>query len=171
MRRAGFTLLLTALVSSAVAGFVPGGGNPTADCYGGLDVTGVDGATSRIECTEGDPCDFACGDGKCTFRFLICVNRTGVSGCTPPAAGLRIMTAPSFIQSSIPVDLDQGPACGRPFSFDLPLKRNGRKANRRVVRTRTTAAGATTPHKDQDTFTFVCKPRTTPCPSGVASSP
>jgi hypothetical protein len=61
MRHAAFALLVAALVSPAVAGFVPGGGNPAADCYGGLDVTGVDGATNRIEFTEGDPCDFACG--------------------------------------------------------------------------------------------------------------
>jgi hypothetical protein len=163
-------LCVATWVSPALAGFVPGGGNNEADCYAGLDVTGVTSSANRIECTEGDACDIGgCGDGACTFGFLICVNQPGVSGCTPPAAGLRILKAPEFIQSSIPVDLT-GTACGRPFSFDLKLKRNGQKANKRVIRMKAFAATPTKPGKDQDSFTFICKPRTTDCPASPSAA-
>jgi hypothetical protein len=162
-------LFVGSCVSPAFAGFVPGGGNSAADCYAGLDVTGVTSSTGRIECTEGDPCDTACGDGKCTFRFLICVNQPGVSGCTPPAAGLRIVRTPGPLQPSIPVDLT-GAACGRPFSFDLKLKGNGQKSNKRVIRMKATAASGTKPRNDQDSFTFVCRPRTTDCPTSPSAA-
>lgn len=163
-------LFVGTCVAPAFAGFVPGGGNAAADCYAGLDVTGVTSSTGRIECMEGDPCDIgACGDAKCTFHFLICANQPGVSGCTPPADGLRNVKTPGPFQSSIPVDLT-GAACGRPFSFELQLKRNGQRPNKRVIRTTAFAASGTKPHKDRDSFTFVCTPRTGDCPSSPSAA-
>ena len=153
----------------ARAEFVPGGGNPAADCYMGFDVTGITSSSGRIECTEGDPCDTTCGDGKCTFQFEICVNQPGVAGCTPPANGLRSVNAPGSVRAGVPATLT-GASCGQMVSFDLKLKGHGKKKNKRVIRTRAIAASGTKPGKDEDQFTFVCLPRTTPCPSSPSAA-
>jgi len=163
-------LFAAASVSPAGAGFVPGGGNATADCYAGLDVTGVDGATKRIECTEGDPCDVGkCGDGKCTFSVSVCVNQPGVPGCTPPAGGLDSVKPAAPFKSAAPKSLT-GASCGTATTFDLKLKAKGKKSNKRAVRMQATAAAGTSPKKDQDQFLFVCLPRTTPCPSSPSAA-
>ena len=168
-------LLLAAVAAIAVSaapasgGFVPGGGNRAADCYAGFDVTGVTSASGRIECTEGDACDLACGDGKCTFRFSICANQSGVSGCTPPAGGLQTIKAPGALQGFLPVDLGSA-ACGTPASVEVKLKRNGQKSNKRVFRTKAIAVSGATPRKDQDSFTFVCNPRPGTCPSSPSGA-
>ena len=153
----------------AFAGFVPGGGNPAADCYLGFDVTGVTSQGGRIECIEGDPCDSgACGDDRCTFQFRVCVNQAGVSGCSPPSGGLATVKTPGPFRSGIPPSLT-GPACGSPLTLELKLKGQGSKSNRRAVRPRATAPRGTRPRTDQDAFAFVCLPRTAPCasPSGA----
>lgn len=158
-------------VSLAFAGFVPGGGNSAADCYVGFDVTGVTGANSRIECTEGDPCDTgACGDGKCDFQFSICVNQAGVSGCTPPAGGLSGVNTPRPFRSGIPPSPLTGAACGSPLSLELKLKSGGQKSNKRVIRPKATAASGTKPRKDQDSFTFICEPRAGDCPASPSGA-
>lgn len=167
---AAAVLAVAAYGSPARAGFVPGGGNAAADCYLGLDVTGVTTSGKRIECTEGDPCDVgACGDQTCTFRFDICVNQAGVSGCTVPAGGLSSVKAPGPLQAFLPADVT-GAACGTPYSFDLRLKKNGTKQNKRAIRMRATALPGTKPRKDQDSFLFVCLPRTGDCPSSPSAA-
>jgi hypothetical protein len=158
-------LAVSAWVSLAFAGFVRGGGNSAADCYLGFDVAGVTASDGRIECTEGDPCDAgACGDEKCDFEFTICVNQAGVQGCTPPAGGLAAVNTPRDFRTGIPTSLT-GAACGDPLSLELKLKKNGQKSNKRVIRPKATAAAGTRPRKDQDSFTFVCQPRTVECPA------
>jgi hypothetical protein len=151
--------------SLALAGFVPGGGNSAADCYLGLDVTGVTASGGRIECTEGDPCDTGpCGDEKCDFAFTMCVNQPGVAGCTPPAGGLTSVNAPRPLRDGVPTVLT-GAACGSPLSLELKLKKNGQKSNKRAIRPKATAASGARPRRDQDSFLFVCLPRTTACPA------
>ncbi len=162
-------LAVGAWVSLAFAGFVPGGGNSRADCYLGFDVAGVTASGGRIECTEGDPCDAgACGDEKCDFEFTICVNQAGVQGCTPPAGGLAAVNTPRDFRTGIPSLT--GAACGNPLSLELKLKKNGQKSNKRVIRPKATAAGGTRPRKDQDSFTFVCQPRTVECPASPSGA-
>jgi hypothetical protein len=157
-------------VSLALAGFVPGGGNSAADCYMGFDVTGVSASNGRIECIEGDPCDTGpCGDAKCDFQFRICVNQSGVSGCTPPASGLTKVNTPGPFRSGIPPSLI-GAACGSVLPLEVKLKSNGQKSNKRVIRSKATAASGTRPRKDQDSFTFMCKPRTSDCPASPSGA-
>ena len=56
-------IALVAAVTSAAAGFVPGGGPERTDCYTQLYVEGVDypgpqvRAKRFVTCTDGDPCD------------------------------------------------------------------------------------------------------------------
>jgi len=156
--------------SPAYAGFIGGGGKPEADCYAGLDVTGVSSTSeSRIECTEGDACDASpCGDGKCTFEIRVCANRSGISGCTPPAGGLASLKIAGPLKSGVPVGLT-GPACGGPLMLDLKLKRDGQKSNKRVIRAKAKAVSGVKPRKDQDSFLFVCLPRTSACPPASPS--
>jgi hypothetical protein len=166
----GIVLLNAGVVSPARADFIPGDGNAAADCYAGVDVTGVTSSSNRIECQEGDPCDQSpCGDATCKFEVRVCVNEPNVQDCTPPAGGLKSMKAPGPLRSGIPGDLT-GESCGQAVTFDLKLKRDGQKKNKRVIRTRATAAGDTQPRKDQDSFTFVCLPRNGDCPSSPSSA-
>lgn len=156
--------LLAACVSPAAAGFVPGGGAPKADCYAGVDVTGITNTAKKIVCVEGDPCDVGgCGDGKCTFQVSVCVNQSGVPGCTPPASGLDSVKA-GGLKKAVPSTLTSA-TCGEPTTFDLKLKEHGKRSNKRAIRMKATAMSGTSPRTDQDAFLFVCMPRTTECPS------
>jgi len=53
------------------------------------DVT-VDGKKQSVTCTDCDPsCDHdgvATANGECTFEIGVCINQSGVEGCTPPGA-------------------------------------------------------------------------------------
>jgi hypothetical protein len=108
------------LVPPAWSGFIGGGGKSESDCYAGLDVTGVSSASgSRIECTEGDDCDQSpCGDGKCTFDISVCANRSGISGCTPPAGGLASLKLANPLKPGVPSNLT-GAICGSDLTLDL----------------------------------------------------
>ncbi len=158
-------------VSAAWAGFIGGGGKSEADCYAGLDVAGVSSASgSQITCTEGDACDLSpCGDGKCTFQIKVCANQPGIQGCTPPAGGLSSLKMAGPLKSGVPSDLS-GAVCGQEITLDLKLKKDGKKANKRVIRGKATAAGSVKPKKDQDSFQFVCLPRSTPCPASPSGA-
>ena len=157
--------------SAAWAGFIGGGGKSESDCYAGLDVSGVSSASgSQIECTEGDPCDLSpCGDGKCTFGINVCVNRSGISGCTPPAGGLSSLKAAGPLKAGVPSNL-AGEVCGPDLTLDLKLKKNGQKQNKRVIRAKATASGSVQPRKDQDSFKFVCLPRSGACPASPSGA-
>ena len=157
--------------SPAGAGFIGGGGKPEADCYAGLDVTDVASSSgSRIECTEGDACDASpCGDGKCTFEIRVCANRSGISGCTPPAGGLVSLKAAGPLKSAVPANLT-GATCGQPVTLDLKLKKDGTKKNKRVIRAKATAVSGVKPRKDQDSFLFFCLPRTSACPASPSGA-
>lgn len=164
-------LSATLCASPAFAGFVGGGGNASADCYAGVDVTGISGGNgSKIECTEGDACDTGpCGDNKCTFEIRVCANESGISGCTPPEGGLSSLKAAGPLKSGAPSDLTIE-SCGSPVTLDLKLKKNGQKKNKRVIRAKATASGSANPAKDQDSFQFICLPRSGECgssPSGA----
>jgi hypothetical protein len=153
------------------AGFIGGGGKSEADCYAGLDVTGVSSASgSQITCTEGDPCDLSpCGDGKCTFGINVCANRSGISGCTPPSQGLASLKAAGPLKAGVPSNLT-GEVCGPDITLDLKLKKNGQKKNKRVLRAKATAAGSVQAKKDQDSFQFICLPRSGSCPASPSGA-
>jgi hypothetical protein len=142
------------------AGFIGGGGKSDADCYAGLDVSGVSSASgSQITCTEGDPCD----------GINVCANRSGISGCTPPAEGLASLKAAGPLKAGVPSSLT-GEVCGPDITLDLKLKKNGTKKNKRVIRAKATAAGSAQPKKDQDSFQFICLPRTGSCPASASAA-
>jgi hypothetical protein len=55
-------------------------------------------------------------------------------------------------------------------TLDLKLKKNGTKKNKRVIRAKATAASGVTPRKDQDSFLFLCLPRTSACPASPSGA-
>jgi hypothetical protein len=72
-------LLLGAIPSMALAGLVPGKGNPKTACYVEYDVEGITNPSpavtnggGRVLCTDGEPCDAGsgqqCGDHVCVLR-------------------------------------------------------------------------------------------------------
>ena len=96
------TAILTVVVGMGFAmphtarGFVAGGGKDVTkgnDCligYHGIadaDVT-FDGTKQLVACTDCDPtCDLdgtGVADGACTFGIGVCINQSGVDGCSPP---------------------------------------------------------------------------------------
>jgi hypothetical protein len=158
--------------SASWAGFIGGGGKSESDCYAGLDVTGVSSTSgSRIECTEGEDCDTSpCGDEKCTFEISVCANQSGISGCTPPVGGLASLKAAGPLKAGVPSSLTTGEVCGQPLTLDLKLKRDGQKQNKRVIRAKATAVAGVKPKKDQDSFTFVCLPRSSACPASPSGA-
>jgi hypothetical protein len=168
--------LLVALVAEglwqpAFGGFVPGGGNPAADCYGALDVRGADGSSRRIICVDGDPAcdaDGAC-QGSCTFEIAVCLNQPGAAGCTPqplqkPA---RVKGAPLAVPSS----QDAAPVCGAPERLEVRLRgpRQTRSATKRV---RLTVVTTGSPAKDKDVAVLRCQARLDgPCPTTTTAVP
>src|SRR5207249_9887487 len=92
-----FAVAVTLSVSWQTAARSLGGHGTKTDCFAvfeGIDSTG--GATPKVRCMDGDPsCDHDgdCHNGSCTFQFRVCINQKDVSGCTPPAAGLKKIQA------------------------------------------------------------------------------
>jgi hypothetical protein len=155
----------------ALAGFVPGGGKVTSDCYLGFEVTGVTSSTGRAECVEGEACDLGeCGDNKCTFQLAVCINQSSVPGCIPPSGGLASVKTPGPFRAGIPAPPLTGPTCGPPLALEVKLKNHGKRSNGRTVRPRASAVAGTSPRTDRDAFNFVCVPRTTPCPASPSGA-
>lgn len=151
------------------AGIVPGGGPASSDCYVVVDVAGVENASvqkgKKVTCTDGDACDAgACGDGRCTFRTAVCVNQSGVSGCTPPAS-LQQVRVRGKLPLLVPVQLE-GAMCASPA--DLVVQTKTKKSRRRPGKARfgllAKAPKGTKPGTDVDNVQLVCVPRTTDCP-------
>src|SRR5437667_11471757 len=95
---------VTLSVARQTAARILGGHGTKTDCFAvfdGIDSTG--GGTPKVRCTDGDPsCDHDgdCHNGSCTFHFRVCINQPNVTGCTPPAAGLKkIRTIPPKYRS------------------------------------------------------------------------
>src|SRR5512146_201715 len=90
-------ILGLALAPRAGAYFAGGGkdaekGNDCLIGYNGIDQSDVvlDGKKQVVQCTDCDPsCDhdgLTAANGACTFQVGVCINQSGVEGCTPPAA-------------------------------------------------------------------------------------
>lgn len=161
-------------VAPVAAGIVPGGGPASSDCYVVLDIAGVESASvqkgKRITCTDGDPCDSgACGDGRCTFRTAVCVNQSGVAGCTPPAS-LQQVRLRGKVALPVPSQLG-GAVCASPADVvvETKTKKNRRKPGKVRFGLLAKAPKGTKPGTDVDNLQLVCAPRTTDCPGSPSN--
>ena len=168
-----FAVAVTLSVARQTAARILGGHGTKTDCFAvfdGIDSTG--GATPKVRCMDGDPsCDHDgdCHNGSCTFQFRVCINQKDVSGCTPPAAGLKmIRTIPpkyhSFTGGLTGSKLTQT-VCGD--QGDVVVKLRGKKKNkpgRQQIRVFAQANGAP---PDSDLVNLFCLPRPTTgtCPA------
>lgn len=149
--------LALALVRPASADIVLGGGAVASDCYGALDVRGSAGSR-RVTCVDGDPaCDVdgQC-QGTCTFEIAVCVNRSGVPGCTPRP----LRKPPKVAGAALPVPAPQGgeAVCGPTGTVEVALK--GRRRTRsRTKKVQLTVVTAGRPRQDSDTVILRCEAR------------
>jgi hypothetical protein len=156
---------------------VPGGGPKKSDCYAAFNVMGgtLKGKT-KVECKDGDPtCD---SDGACndsvTFEVALCVNQTGITGCTAPSALASLV--PSLAIAGIPVPSLTGSGCGAFLGVTGPVKvkKNGKKKNGKAVKGKAkgTAVAGVKPKADSDTLLLVPVARATgeACPPQPTTS-
>ena len=158
-------LAIPFVVSFAASGWahIAGGGPSTSDCY--VELEGIESSDGKhVECTDGDPeCDHdgACGNG-CIFEISACAFRTdsALPNCAPQTitgfagnnAGLTLPATPISTET-----------CGEPTPVTVALKRNGKKAGKRLVKL--TAISSGKPKKDKDKVLLRCLPRTGACPA------
>jgi hypothetical protein len=171
-RAALVTLFSLAIVPSAGAGLLPGGGPAASDCYVELDVHGVAGTSNKVTCQDGDPCDVdGLCDGTCTFSVQSCLNQAGIAGCTntgavtlkkPKLKGARAVLASDIVKSAT------APVCSAFGTIAVKTKAKGRKPGKATVTV--TALSTSKPHRDADTLTLVCTPRTGACPPPTTTS-
>ena len=183
------SVTVTLSVARRTPAVILGGHGTKTDCFAvfdGIDATG--GGTPKVRCMDGDQSpwcdrDGDCHNGSCTFHFSVCINQPNVTGCTPPAAGLKkIRTIPrkyrSFTSGLTGSQLTRA-TCGDPR--DVVVKLRGKKKNkpgRQQIRVFAQANGAP---PDSDLVNLFCLPRpanqacpgtptTTlpPCPPGGA---
>lgn len=96
------------------AATVVGGGSRTTDCAVTLDIASANSpappkTAKAVDCVDGDvACDEdGLRNGECVFSVGLCVNTTGLSGCTPDMVG------------SITVDHAVDDGIDRRFDFDF----------------------------------------------------
>src|SRR5437879_5802976 len=159
------SVTVTLSVARRSPAVILGGHGTKTDCFAvfdGIDSTG--GGTPKVRCTDGDPScdrDGDCHNGSCTFHFRVCINQPNVTGCTPPAAGLKkIRTIPpkyrSFTSGLTGSQLTRA-TCGEPG--DVMVKLRGKKKNkpgRQQIRVFAQANGAP---PDSDLVNLFCLPR------------
>jgi len=181
-------LALAAALASAPAAsaYFAGGGKDAEkgnDCLIGFDsffdasdVT-LDGKKQIVECTDCDPaCDtdgVAEANGSCTFDVGVCVNQSGVEGCTPPAA-LDKATAKGKVkgvkgaEGKIVIDATQlltGSGCGAHVDAIVPtLEKKGEPTNGEVGLQLSGSTKKNKPEglkarKDKDKVKVRCLPR------------
>src|SRR6186997_2298369 len=130
--RVAFTCFIAAAVLFWGAGtqaFFAGGGKDAAkgnDCligYNGVEPDQVtqDGKKNVVMCTDCDPaCDqdgVDTANGTCTFKVGVCIDQSGVEGCTPAAgldkakASAKVKGVKGKINVEVP-QLLQGSVCG-----------------------------------------------------------
>jgi|GEM_PF-755110 len=158
-------VLMLVAVTPTTAGIVPGGGPAASDCYAVLDVQGVESSSvqkgKKITCTDGDACDAGtCGDGRCTMRTAVCVNQSGLSGCTPPGSLQQLKVRG---KASLPIPALEGAVCAAAGDVDVPTKK-GKKPGKLKLTMLAKAPKGTKPPKDVDSVQMICLPRTTDCP-------
>ena len=125
---------------------VAGGGSARADCYAEFDgVTATSG--TRVDCTDGDPtcdADGACGNG-CVFMIAVCAFQSDVDGCTPH----QITGFPTNTGGlAVPPTPVSAPICAAPTAVAVGLKKNGKRAGKRVIRLVASASEKPTNDKD-----------------------
>jgi hypothetical protein len=148
------------LVTGPAGAHIAGGGPAASDCYARFE--GIDATSGvRVDCTDGDPtCDHdgECGNG-CTFEVEVCAFTGGGTGCTP-------QTVTGFPVNSAGLTLPPTPVtsetCAATSQIPVPLKRNGKKAGKRVVKLVAQTDGK--PKKDKDKLQLRCLPRSGTCP-------
>ncbi len=177
MTRFAFVLFAAAFAFASIphpvradAARIPGGGDPTTDCFAEYEALGdateqPDGPTQVI-CTDCDPsCDqdgVATPNGSCTFELALCLGQDDAT-CTSPA--LRKVRARRR-QLVVP-DLD-ATECGPFMSNELRARSEGAPPRRKRVRVRA-VTNETKRRVDRDTMEIVCLPRPTgeACPVSV----
>jgi hypothetical protein len=139
-----------------VAGDVP---NP-ADCYGAFaGITRTDAADAT--CVDGDSaCDRdGARDGGCAFDVAVCVLQADMVGCgvEPGVTAVgRLVAVPASAFLALPSVPTRTPACGAPNRLRVPLKKQGRKPGKLVLKLTTETDG--TPKKDRDKLVLRCLP-------------
>jgi hypothetical protein len=156
-------LVLAVLASAgtpARAARIPGGTDPTTDCFAEVEVLGVATYPPRgdaeVACTDCDPtCDkdgVASPNGSCTFEAALCLNQTS-PGCTPaPLARVRARARRLVVPA-----LD-ATTCGPFTSIALTARPEGlRPASRRL---KATAVTSEVPRRvDRNRVKLLCLPR------------
>jgi len=188
---------ITAVPASSFAYFAGGGkdaakGNDCLVGYDGIDDSDVvlDGKKQVVECTDCDPaCDLdgeSVANGSCVFTVGVCINQSGVDGCTPPAA-LSKLAAKGKIKGvkgaagKIALDVEQlleGSACGAHVDVTVPTKETKKTVKDGVAQLNLSAsvkknkAEGTPGRKDSDKLAYLCKPRpeTEACPAETTTS-
>jgi hypothetical protein len=183
----GTLLLVVGLVTpSRTRGYFPGGGADAGkgnDCLIGYDFVGPGQVTNAgtkkqaFVCVDCDPsCDLdgvATPNGSCTMAVGICIDQSGVTGCTP-AGGLDKASAKGKVKGvkgaagKIVIDasqLLQGSACGAMVEVVMPLKstKKGLQERKALIKLaalvkRNKSAGIFK-RKDKDKLTYICQPR------------
>jgi hypothetical protein len=178
-------LLLAAFAAPHTAGaYYAGGGKDAAkgnDCligYNNVDPSQVilDGKKSVVVCTDCDPsCDLdgvTTPNGSCTIATGVCINQSGVEGCTPPSA-LDKASAKGKIKgvkgsaSKVVIDVSQlltGSACGALVDVLIPLKetkkstKDGKATIKLAASVKKNKSEGLKARKDKDKLIYVCQP-------------
>jgi hypothetical protein len=143
-----------ALASPTLAGTAGGGGDTATDCYATFD--GVDADT--VQCADGCPCDKdGATNNQCSFEVSLCVNQTGVAGCTPGTVS-KLKVKPKKIGPVPPADLATA-NCGTAKAIAVRLKKKGKRPGTKKIRVNAKGSGG----QDKDLLTLTCTPNTGSC--------
>jgi hypothetical protein len=181
----GTLLLIAALAATPDAGaYYAGGGKDEAkgnDCLIGYqnvdpDQVVLDGKKQLVVCQDCDPsCDLdgvTTPNGSCTISVGVCINQSGVTGCTPPA-GLDKASAKGKVKGvkgdggKIVVDVPQlleGSACGALVDVFIPLKetkkgaKDGKASLNLAASVKKNKSEGIVGRRDKDKLTFLCQP-------------
>jgi hypothetical protein len=165
--------------------FFAGGGKDAAkgnDCLIGYnfvdpDQVTQDGKKNVVVCTDCDPsCDLdgvSTANGSCTIDAGVCINQSGVEGCTPPAA-LDKASAKGKVKGvkgdagKIVIEVPQlleGSACGAMVGVVIPVKvtkkgaKDGSASLNLSASVKKNKAEGIVGRSDKDKLTYVCQPR------------
>src|SRR5688572_25298741 len=172
-------LLAAALVwAPAASAFFAGGGKDAAkgnDCLVGYDSFFDAGDVTLqkkkqiVTCTDCDPaCDIdgvAEPNGSCTIDIGVCINQSGVDGCTPGSTLSKVKAKGKIkgVKGSagkilIPVPLE-GSACGAHVDAVIPInEKKGQGSAKLNLNGKVKKSSAGPGRKDVDKLTLVCQP-------------
>jgi OmcA/MtrC family decaheme c-type cytochrome len=175
VRRMAIGLCALALVGSAGAVTIPGGGAKRIDCHVEVMTNGVGypagGVFKGSTCADGDVCDAdGTRNGSCLFTPMICLNVADPAIPTCSVAEISGVTFKGKIGKSsldtsgfdaavaalgLPVSSS---VCTAPVDFAVPVGGPDKKGDFVKTTAQLQAKGKTTKGTDKDKFKFVCLP-------------